>query len=61
MKIRINCFGGKLGFLLRKLFPKLCGDAYLFLTRTLSNSIVKKYTEYVNRCQGDLKINVREP
>lgn len=66
MKIRINCFGGKLGFLLRKLFPKLCGDAYLFLTRTLSNSIVKKYinshkgkyvplfisVETINRCNG---------
>lgn len=66
MKMRIECFGGKLGFFLRKVTPKLCGDAYLYLSRKLSNGVAKKYimrednyytplfisVETINRCNG---------
>lgn len=66
MKIKIECFGGKIGFWLRKIFPKLCGDAYLFVSRKSSNRIIKKYInkysgyyspvfisiETINRCNG---------
>lgn len=65
MRLKIDCFGGKIGFWLRKKFPKLCGDAYLFLSRKSSNGIIKKYInkyeyyrpvfisiETINRCNG---------
>lgn len=65
MKIKLVCFGGKLGFLLRKFMPKLCGDIYLFFSRKFSNRVAKKYimnnnyyvplfisVETINRCNG---------
>ena len=66
MKMKVECFGGKLGFFLRKTFPKVCGDAYLYLSRKNSNKLIKKYMnkkenyyiplfisiETINRCNG---------
>ena len=43
MKLKIKCFGGKLGFIHRKTFPKLCGDEYLYLSRKNDNKLIKKY------------------
>lgn len=66
MKIKKECFGGKIGFFLRKKFPNLCGNSYLYLSRKLSNNTAKKYIikkdnkyiplfisiETINRCNG---------
>lgn len=64
MKLKVSCFGGKLGFMLRKFFPRLCGDIFLFLSRKNSNNLIKKYIkndyytpmfisiETINRCNG---------
>lgn len=52
MKIRIECFGGKLGFMLRKTFPRICGDSYLYLSRKMSNRLIK---QYVNKKEKDFK------
>lgn len=47
MKIKKECFGGALGFQLRKTFPNLCSNSYLNLQRRKSNKIIKKYIETV--------------
>lgn len=67
MRIKKDCFGGYIGFYLRKLFPKTCSNIYLLLQRKKTNKIIKDYIENnkidnyeplfisietINRCNG---------
>lgn len=65
MYIKKKCFMGKFGFYMRIKFPKLCGNAFLYVSRKNSNHLIKKYInskkefyplfvsiETVNRCNG---------
>ncbi len=67
MKIQQYCFGGKIGFQLRKKFPNLTSNLFLNVQRKKSNKIIKKYfdtqdisnlkplfvsIETINRCNG---------
>jgi len=66
-KIKIVCFGGRIGFFLRKVMPSICSKIYLNIARKKSNSTIKKYiknkdlgefspifisVETINRCNG---------
>ena len=58
MKIKVDCFGGKIGFWLRKRFPKICSDMYLYLSRKSSNYIIKKYINKDNEFYKPLFISI---
>ena len=66
MKIKIKSYGGIVGFYMRKFFPNICSNLYLFMQRSLSNLPNKKYMtldtkrviplfvniETINKCNG---------
>lgn len=46
-KIKINCFGGKFGFVMRKKFPNICSYAYFTLKRKLANKNGREFNSIV--------------
>jgi len=47
MKIRKSCYGGRIGFYLRKIMPRLCSESYLTLKRNLADKYGKNFIEEI--------------